>query len=32
MENQQPQKINIKITDEIMMGKYANVMRVTSNK
>lgn len=33
MENQnQPQQINIKITDEVLEGRYANMMRVAHTK
>ena len=32
MEPTQPQQINIKITDEIMEGRYANMMRVSHTK
>jgi hypothetical protein len=28
----QPQQINIKITDEVMEGRYANMMRVSHTK
>jgi len=30
--NQQPKQINIKITDEVMAGKYANMMQVAHTK
>jgi len=32
MEPTQPQQINIKITDEIMEGRYANMMQVMHAK
>ena len=30
--NQQPKQINIKITDEVMAGRYANMMQVAHTK
>jgi len=32
MESNQPQQINIKITDEILEGRYANMMQVMHTK
>ena len=32
MEKEQPKQINIKITDEVMAGKYANMMQVMHTK
>ncbi len=32
MEQKQPNQINIKITDEVMEGRYANMMQVAHTK
>ncbi len=32
MQNQQPNQIQIKITDEVLAGKYANSMQVSHTK
>ena len=32
MQQNQPQNINIKISDEVLAGKYANMMMITHTK
>ncbi|MBI2356100.1 MAG: DUF3467 domain-containing protein [Candidatus Doudnabacteria bacterium] len=32
MQNNQPQNVNIKISDEILKGQYANMMMITHTK